>query len=70
MKAVEDAPDKPAKFLELAEALLKQGSKANAQALWECITGFRDWNISYDQGMVRFLVDTEVERAQWSCPTG
>lgn len=59
MKAVEDAPDKPTNFLELAEALLRQGSKTNAQALLACITGFRDWNISYEQGIVRFLQDTE-----------
>ena len=59
MRAVENAPEKPENFLELCEQLLTQGSAANAQALWECITNFREWNISYERGLVRFMQDTE-----------
>jgi hypothetical protein len=59
MRAVEGAPDKPENFLELAEKLLKEGSAANARALWECITSFREWNIPYERGVVRFIQDAE-----------
>lgn len=58
MRALEDAPNKPADFFTLAEALLKHGSAAHAQALWECITQFRDWNMSGSWG-VRFMHDSE-----------
>lgn len=59
MRVVENAPDKPANFLELAEKLLREGSAANAQALWDCIRGFHDWNIPFEQGLMRFLEDSE-----------
>ena len=59
MRAVENAPEKPENFIELCEKLLKQGSAANAEALWECITDFREWNISYERGLVRFMQDAE-----------
>ena len=58
MRAVEDAPDKPPEFLTLAETLLRERKAAHAQALWECIDNFRDWNIS-DRWSVRFMQDSE-----------
>jgi hypothetical protein len=58
MRALEDAPDKPADFFPLAEALLRNGTTTNAQALWECINSFRDWNIPESWG-VRFMHDSE-----------
>lgn len=59
LRAVEDAPDKPADFLPLVNKLLQESNADNAQALWECIFGFRDWNITYDQALGRFLQDSE-----------
>jgi hypothetical protein len=59
MRVVESAPDKPENFLVLAETLLTHGSVDNANALWECISRFRDWNIPFDQGLVRFMQDSE-----------
>lgn len=58
MRAVEDAPEKPADFLILAETLLREGTVANAEALWNCIHTFRDWQITDSWG-VRFMHDTE-----------
>ena len=58
MRALEDAPEKPANFFPLAEALLREGNSTNAQALWECINDFRDWNI-HDSWGVRFMQDSE-----------
>ncbi len=58
LRALEDAPEKPADFFALAETLLKNGTAANAQALWECINQFRDWNI-HDSWGVRFMHDSE-----------
>jgi hypothetical protein len=58
LRALEDAPDKPENFFSLAETLLKEGTSANAQALWECIRDFRDWNIPDNWG-VRFMHDSE-----------
>ena len=64
MQAVEEAPEKPADFIPLAEALLKEGSVANAEALWNCINTFRDWQIHESWG-VRFMHDSE-----WTWRTG
>lgn len=58
MRALADAPEKPADFFPLAEALLKNGTTANAEALWQCINQFRDWNIPDSWG-VRFMHDVE-----------
>ena len=58
LRALEDAPEKPADFFLLAEALLKEGTTANAKALWDCINNFRDWNI-HDSWGVRFMHDSE-----------
>jgi len=44
MRALEDAPNSPQTILLLAEPTEKWNN-ANAQALWECINNFRDWNI-------------------------
>ncbi len=64
MQAIEEAPEKPANFLPLAEALLKEGSVANAEALWNCVNSFRDWQITDSWG-VRFMHDSE-----WTWRTG
>ena len=58
MRAVQDAPEKPADFLTLAEALLREGTVAHAEALWNCINTFRDWQITDSWG-VRFMHDSE-----------
>ena len=58
MQAVQDAPEKPADFLTLAEALLREGTVAHAEALWNCINTFRDWQITNSWG-VRFMHDSE-----------
>jgi hypothetical protein len=58
MRAVQDAPEKPADFLTLAEVLLREGTVAHAEALWNCIKTFRDWQISDSWG-VRFMHDSE-----------
>jgi hypothetical protein len=59
MRVVEGAPEKPENFLQLADTLLKQGSAVNAQALWDCIYNFREWNITYSEGLVNFLQESE-----------
>jgi len=58
MRAVQDAPEKPADFLTLAEALLREGTVDHAEALWNCINTFRDWQITDPWG-VRFMHDSE-----------
>jgi hypothetical protein len=37
---------------------LREGTVANAEALWNCINTFRDWQITDSWG-VRFMQDTE-----------
>jgi hypothetical protein len=59
MYEVERAPEKPENFLALAEKLLRDGSSANAQALWECIDQFRDWGLTYAQALVLFMRESE-----------
>ena len=61
MQAVKDAQEKPDTFMELAEALLKEGNTANAQALWDCINAFYNWNIPFERGLARFVKDTELQ---------
>lgn len=59
MYEVERAPEKPEKFLELAEKLLRAGNSTNAQALWECVDQFRDWGLNYSQALVLFMRESE-----------
>lgn len=52
-------PEKPENFMELADKLLQEGSVANAQALWDSLNSWRDWDIPYNEGLVRFIKDAE-----------
>jgi hypothetical protein len=61
MQALKEAPAKPDNFLALAEALLAEGNSANAQALWDCINSFHDWNIPFERGLARFTKDAELQ---------
>ena len=46
------------RFPDLAEALLREGTVDHAEALWNCINTFRDWQITDPWG-VRFMHDSE-----------
>lgn len=59
MYEIERAPEKPEDFIELADKLLQEGSVTNALALWNCINNWRDWGITYKEGLVRFIQDSE-----------
>ncbi|HEX7733778.1 MAG TPA: hypothetical protein VF458_02910 [Ktedonobacteraceae bacterium] len=59
MYEVERAPEKPENFLSLAETLLKDGSAANADALWQCIDQYRDWGLTWSQALVLFMKESE-----------
>lgn len=59
MYEVERAPEKPENFMELADTLLKGRNVASAQALWDCINNFRDWGITYAEGLVLFMKESE-----------
>ena len=62
MHQLENAPDKPGNFLELADCLLKQPSKENADLFTECLLGFQDWPKpphGNDGVCARFFEDSE-----------
>ncbi len=59
MYDVKRAPDKPANFVELAEALLASPGQAAAQAFCDCISNYRDWGVSFGQAVVKFMEDAE-----------
>ncbi|HEY3991363.1 MAG TPA: hypothetical protein VGM01_00665, partial [Ktedonobacteraceae bacterium] len=61
MQVVKEIPEKPDNFLELAEALLKDGNTTNAQALLDCINTFHAWNIPFERAIARFTKDAELQ---------
>ncbi len=59
---LQNAPDKPDNFLDLADRLLKQPSKQNADLLTECVLAFKDWPKpphGNDGVCARFFEDSE-----------
>ena len=54
-----NAPDKPADFIELAERLLRESSRETATAFRDSVMGFRDWGVSWDKAVGRFILDIE-----------
>jgi len=59
LRALRDAPDKPAKTMDLADRLLRAPSETAADAFWACVASFRDWGVSWDEAVVRFMRDVE-----------
>ncbi len=59
MRAVNDAPDKPAHFMELTDTLLKTPTMASATAYVESLTHFHDWGVDFPQAVVNFTRDRE-----------
>jgi predicted nucleotidyltransferase len=59
MRAVSEAPDKPADLMELTDNLLTAPSKANAEAYVENLTNFQDWGVSFEQAVKNFTRDRE-----------
>jgi hypothetical protein len=49
LKAVAEAPEKPAELLPLLERVIAQPSSAAAAAVWECLREFRDWGMTPEQ---------------------
>ncbi len=64
-RAIEQAAEVPADFLALAHPLLEDPASARARAVWECVSGFRDWGLSYDLAVGRF-----IESAEWGWREG
>lgn len=59
MHEVARAPEKPADFMPLAEALLQAPDKDKAQAFYDCLHTFHDWGVTLQQAVVHFLYDRE-----------
>ncbi len=45
--------------MDLADRLLAWPSKEAATAFWECIQTFRDWGVSIETAVSRFILDVE-----------
>lgn len=61
MYEVERAPDKPPEFVEIVNRLLAEPCTRHAEALRDCVVGFRDWGVSYEEGINRFM-----EYSEWN----
>lgn len=59
MRALREAPEKPAGFVELAEALLHTPNQANATAFVDSLSHFQTWNIGLGEAVVNFMRDRE-----------
>ncbi len=59
LTAVEAAPDKPADFLPLVNALLAEPNKVRAAQLFDCMKDFADWPKPPEGWGARFLRDSE-----------
>ena len=58
---LEKAGDKPADFMDKMNAMLTAPSKETVNAFYECVIGFRDWGVSRDIWVSRF-----VEEREWN----
>jgi hypothetical protein len=59
MTEVERAPEKPAEFLPLANALLEKPSAEKAKLFFDCVVNFRDWGITIQDAVNAFTEDSE-----------
>lgn len=52
-------PEKPERFLELLDALVRTPSVAAANTFAEAVTSFRDWGVEFREGIDAFAEDSE-----------
>jgi predicted nucleotidyltransferase len=60
MRVVRDVPDQPEGLVASMEALVARPDPASVGALFDLVTGFRDWGIGLLGWGARFIVDTEL----------
>jgi hypothetical protein len=65
MYELREIPDKPADFMERAEALLAAPTLATAEAFRDSLEGFADWGLPRRLAPARFMWDSE-----WNWRTG
>lgn len=65
LHVVAQAPEKPANFMALLQAVLDQPGPATADAFAEALTAFHDWGVSFGETFVNFTRDQE-----WNWRTG
>lgn len=59
LRALSEAPDKPAVLMELTDQLLKAPTQAIATAYVDCLTEFHDWGVDFPQAVINFTRDRE-----------
>ena len=59
MKELQRAPEKPENLLELADQLLANPNKQNADLFTQCVTNFAPWETPPEGWPARFMEDTE-----------
>ena len=65
MKVVAQAPEKPAHFMEMINALVTQPTQANAQALCDSLSAFQDWGVTIGEAVILFM-----HHREWNWRTG
>lgn len=59
MAELQRAPDKPEGLIETIDALLKAPSVETAKAFHTCVNEFRDWGVSFEEGINAFAEASE-----------
>jgi predicted nucleotidyltransferase len=60
MEELKRAKQKPDNFIELLDQLLREPGLDSATALKDCMVAYRDWGMTYNQALTRFIEDVEV----------
>jgi hypothetical protein len=59
-RQLENAPDKPADYFEKRDALLQNPNMETAQAFTDGVVNYRDWGVTWEEAVVHFLHDREL----------
>ncbi|MBB6670335.1 nucleotidyltransferase domain-containing protein [Cohnella nanjingensis] len=59
MTALETATDRPERYLELLESMLRDPNRETIGALTACVRDFHDWGIAPHEAVSRFVVNNE-----------
>jgi predicted nucleotidyltransferase len=60
LRVLRDVPERPPGLLPAAEAVIDRPDRDTAEALFELVTGWRDWGVAGQHWGTRFMLDTEL----------
>ena len=60
LRVLRDVPEQPAGLMAAVDAVVERPDQASVDALFDLVTGFRDWGVADQHWGARFMVDTEL----------